>query len=243
MFLSQSSYLFLLVCRTQVDLGFLIDGSGSVEAYGKGNYRKCLEFVNDLTRAFEISPTDTRIGAIVFSTTSELKFDFIKFTTRQQVENAIKKITYPGRTTNAGQGLLLATDKLFNNVRQGVPRVLVVLTDGRSRDDVVAPSENLKKSGVIIFAVGLGKNYKVEQLKAMASKEFDEHVFTVDFPHISTIITSLQDKLCKGKAWNSLKPTYDVCLLCRLTLHLSLHQVASLITIILRGSAGYQVII
>ena len=166
MFLSQSSYLFLLVCRTQVDLGFLIDGSGSVEAYGKGNYRKCLEFVNDLTRAFEISPTDTRIGAIVFSTTSELKFDFIKFTTRQQVENAIKRLRTQAERQTLDRDCYWLPTKLFNNVRQGVPRVLVVLTDGRSRDDVVAPSENLKKSGVIIFAVGLGKNYKVEQTKS-----------------------------------------------------------------------------
>ncbi|KAJ7385818.1 Cartilage matrix protein [Desmophyllum pertusum] len=143
-------------CKTQVDLGFLIDGSGSINYYGAGNFQKCLEFVKSLTKAFVISPTDTRVGAIVFSYRSELQFDFKQFTTQPDVTAAIDLIKYPGYSTYAGKGLKMASEKLFNDVRKGVPRVLVVITDGWSSDDVAKPSEELKMSGVIILSVGLG---------------------------------------------------------------------------------------
>ena len=195
--------LFISACKTQVDLGFLIDGSGSVEMYGRGNFAKCLEFVKSLTRAFVISPTDTRIGVIVFSSRSELQFDFTQYKTQKDVETAIGRIKYPGYRTKTGAALTMAKDELFNNGRQDVPRVLVVLTDGRSNDDVVKPSAALRGTGVIIFPVGLGTNFKVEQLNAMASDPKGEHVFTVDFPQMDTIVTAMQEKLCKGKAVNS----------------------------------------
>lgn len=188
---------FLPACKTQVDLGFIIDGSGSVEMYGKGNFKRCLNFVKALTRAFEISPTDTRVGAIVFSSRSELQFTFNQYTTQAEIETAIDSIKYPGYTTNTGAAMTMAKDRLLNDARTGVPRVLVVLTDGRSGDDVVKPSEELRNAGVIIFAVGLGKKYNLAQLNAIANKG---NVFTADFDEMMTIVTTMQEKLCKGKA-------------------------------------------
>ena len=186
---------FFSACKTQVDLGFLVDGSGSIEMYGKGNFHKCLDFVKSLTRAFVISPTDTRIGVILFSSRSVLQFDFKTYSTQNDIETAIDAIKYPGYKTKTGLALTMAQDKLFNDARTGVPRVLVVLTDGRANDDVVKPSEKLKKAGVIIFAFGLGKNYNLAQLKAVAT---EGNVFTADFPDMMTLITAMQEKLCKG---------------------------------------------
>ena len=187
---------FLSACKTQVDLGFVIDGSGSIEMYGKGNFKKCLDFVKSLTRAFVISATDTRVGAIVYSSRSDLQFNFKQYTTQAQIETAINNIKYPGSRTKTGQALTMAKDQLFNDVRPNVPRVLVVLTDGRSNDDVVKPSEELRNTGIIIFAIGLGKNYNKKQLISMAT---EENVLTADFPDIMTIVTALQTKLCKGE--------------------------------------------
>lgn len=183
-------------CKTQVDLGFVIDGSGSIEMYGKGNFKKCLDFLKSLTRAFVISPADTRVGAIVFSSRSELQFNFHQYTTQAQLETAIDNIKHPGYRTKTGLALTMSKDQLFNDARPGVPRVLVILTDGRANDDVVKPSEELREIGVVIFAVGLGKNYNEKQLISMAATK--ENVLTADFPDMMTIVTTLQEKLCKG---------------------------------------------
>lgn len=161
-----------------------------------------MEFVKSLTRAFVISSTDTRVGAIVFSSRSKLQFDFNQYTSHEDVEAAIDRIPYPGYRTNTGVGLKLAGEKLFNDVRPGVPRVLVVITDGASTDDVAAPSEALRQTGVIIISVGLGIERRLArfrpQLTAMASEPKQEHVFTADFPQMQDIVTAIQDKLCKG---------------------------------------------
>ena len=166
--------------------------------YGKGNFQRCLDFVKSLTRAFVISPSDTRVGAILFSSQSELQFDFKQFSTQKEVDAAISRIKYPGYRTKTGAALTMAADRLFNDFRQGVPRVLVVLTDGAANDDVVRPSEVLRNAGVVIFSVGLGTHFRVAQLNAMASEPKTEHVFTVDFPQMDTIVTAMQKRLCKG---------------------------------------------
>ena len=197
---------FILACKTKIDLGFLIDGSGSINYYGAGNFQKCLEFVKSLTKAFVISPTDTRVGAIVFSYRSEVKFNFNQFTTQSAVEAAIDNIKYPGHSTYAGRGLEMAAEKLFGDIRKGVPRVLVVITDGWSSDDVAKPSEELKMSGVIILSVGLGTHYNKAQLNVMASYPKEDHVFSVDFSQMSSIVMAIQDKSCKGKG------QYQICM-------------------------------
>ena len=182
-----------------MDLGFLIDGSGSINYFGAGNFRKCLEFVKALIGAFVISPTHTRVGAIVFSYNSELQFDFNKYNTKSSVEAAIDGIKYPGYSTYTGKGLKMAGEKLFNNVRRGVPRVLVVITDGFAHDNVARPSAELRKAGIIILSVGLGKHYNKAQLNVMASNPQEDHVFSVDFSQMTNIVTAIQDKFCKGE--------------------------------------------
>ena len=192
------NWLGLSVCRTQVDLGFLLDGSGSVEMYGKGNFQRCLDFIKSVANAFVISPHDTRVGVIVFSDSSELIFGFDRYSNRNSLVAALDTIKLPAKTTFTGKGLKMARDQLFSGARHGVPHILIVLTDGRSHDDVVKPARALREAGVQIFTVGLGTNYDESQLKAIADDPYDYHALTVDFPEMTSIISTLQNMLCKG---------------------------------------------
>ena len=188
-----------LVCRKHVDLGFLLDGSGSVEMYGKGNFQRCLNFIKAIANAFAISPKDTRVGTILFSDDSELIFGFDRYSNRNSLAEALDKITLPGKTTFTGKGLKMAQTNLFANARAEVPHILIVLTDGRSHDDVVKPSKELKQAGVKIFTVGLGTNYDESQLKAIANEPYDTHALTVDFPQMTTTVNKLRNLICKGR--------------------------------------------
>ena len=38
--------------------------------------------------------------------------------------------------------------------RPGVPKIGILITDGKSQDDVVPPAESLRDAGVELFAVG-----------------------------------------------------------------------------------------
>ena len=111
------SCFFPLVCRSRLDLAFLIDGSGSIAKSGKGNFRRCLNFVKRIVASFKISPSYTRVGAAVFSTGTWLVFDFKRDRTKQQIFRAIDGIRYPRGGTRIGRALEFVQYKMFRGSR------------------------------------------------------------------------------------------------------------------------------
>ena len=106
-----------LVCLSRLDLAFLIDGSGSIAKSGKGNFRRCLNFVKRIVASFKISPSYTRVGAAVFSTGTWLVFDFKRYRTKQQIFRAIDGIRYPRGGTRIGRALEFVQYKMFRGSR------------------------------------------------------------------------------------------------------------------------------
>ena len=84
-----------------VDLGFLIDASGSI---GAKNFQKILQFVSKIVDAFAVGPNGTHVGVIYYADDAIVHFDFNKFKgdelTGENVIKEIKKIksTEFGRT-------------------------------------------------------------------------------------------------------------------------------------------------
>lgn len=60
-------FLHCLECKAKIDIGFLVDSSGSIEKAGKGNYKKCLNFIKTAVNGSFISETFTHVGLVVFS--------------------------------------------------------------------------------------------------------------------------------------------------------------------------------
>ena len=60
-------------CKAKVDLAFIIDGSGSIENAGTGNYDKVKNFVKELIRAFEVSKEETHVGIISYDHEAKVK--------------------------------------------------------------------------------------------------------------------------------------------------------------------------
>lgn len=59
-------YYCSIECKAKADVGFIIDGSGSIENAHKGNYKKVLQFVENVVKAFEVSKGKTHIGIISY---------------------------------------------------------------------------------------------------------------------------------------------------------------------------------
>lgn len=59
----------------------------------------------------------------------------------------------------------------------GFPRVVLLITDGRSQDELVDGVELLKNRGVIVYAVGVGEAIEMEMLQ-MASYPPSEHMYS-----------------------------------------------------------------
>ena len=204
--MSQVIVIFVLfvsvACQTAIDLAFLIDGSASVERYGIGNFRRLIDFVRDVVLGFRVSRSNTRVGTIVFGTKPYLLFGFNSYTNNGAVFNRLNKgVSYPKSGSRIGRALLMAQKQLFrkNPRRSRVTKVVVVITDGSSMDDVAAPSNALKSRGVRIYCVGVGRYINGRQLDIMASPPRKNHIFTADWTHLGVVVNELRNAICLGK--------------------------------------------
>ena len=194
------SILFKTACNATVDLGFLIDGSGSIEFYGQGNFKRCLDFVKKMVAVFNIGKNKSHVGVVTFSSNPELQFNFNKYYDMGSINLAIDSITYPNQSTLTGKALTFTKSELFTkSARAGTPHLLIVMTDGASSDPVSQPAKSLRDSGVTIYSIGIGKNFELQQLQEMASDPDSDHVFTADFTQLDSLVGRIKQRACKGR--------------------------------------------
>ena len=77
----------------------------------------------------------------------------------------------------------------------------MIVTDGHSNGiKVDGPAQQLKNSGVIILSVGIGPWVSVSELRVMASKPVDQHVFTrANFSELEGLAEQMFPLICNGK--------------------------------------------
>ena len=69
-------YFCFAVCNADMDLGFVVEASASVEKHGEGNFKRLLDFVEWTIRKFSISSSKTRVGLVTYGAKTDLVFDF-----------------------------------------------------------------------------------------------------------------------------------------------------------------------
>lgn len=200
--LTYYSPFFLVI----LDLGFMIDGSSAV--LNEQNFRQILNFVSAVSHSFSIGHHMTRVGVVVFSLEAFVIFNFHTYFDIQNIDQALNSVQYPGTDgpgTYIGRGLHVAHHYLFSSSgRAHVPRALVVVAAGRSIDDVITPSMDIRSHSVEMFCVGVGNLYSKLQLHAMASFPHSEHIFRGDYALIGSTAQQVVTKILKGKPVNLL---------------------------------------
>merc|ERR1712142_687661 len=104
-----------------------------------------------------------------------------------------------GRT---GQAFQYALENIFqpaNGMRPDVPQILVTITDGKSQDDVLAPSEAIRASGISTYAVGIGTTIDRSEVVKISGAE--ERAFTTaSFAALeTTVLENIRVSLCQNK--------------------------------------------
>ena len=188
-------------CRARLDLGFLIDGSSAVEATGRGNFKRILNFVKSLMASFGITRSQTRVGAVLFSSRPRLLFGFRHHSSRGRALRAVDRTQFPGGVTRTGRALSYAGRSLFGRRRRGRKQVLLVVS-GRSVDGVSRGSSQLKRRGVEIFSLGLGKRYSFAQLRQMATSK--RNVFTASVRSLLSLVRLIKERICAGTTSSAL---------------------------------------
>lgn len=139
-------------CFNSADVGFVIDGSSSV---GTGNFRTVLQFVANLSKEFEISDTDTRIGAVQYTYEQRLEFGFDAYSTKSDILNAIRRVGYWSGGTSTGAAISYALEQLFKKSKPNKRKLMILITDGRSYDDIRIPAMAAHHKGKPVFPAGL----------------------------------------------------------------------------------------
>ena len=103
-----------------------------------------------------------------------------------------------GGEPNTGEALTKAKALFDNDARKGVSNIALVITRGKSKDDIKGPSQELRNSGVTVFSVGIGKNYDLKELRQMASNPDSQHTFKAEFDALKYIVNTIVDTAWKG---------------------------------------------
>ncbi|XP_045899701.1 collagen alpha-6(VI) chain isoform X2 [Micropterus dolomieu] len=188
------------VCTQEAvaDIVFLVDGSWSI---GIENFEQIRQFLFTLVNSFDVGPEHVRIGLVQYSTSPRTEFLLNTFNNKNNILQYITKLPYMGGGTQTGQGLDFMLNEHFveaagSRAGQKVPQIAVVITDGKSQDNVESYAENLKRKGIVLYAIGI-KDADEEQLKEIANEPDSQHVYSVsDFAALQGISQSIVQTLC-----------------------------------------------
>ncbi|XP_041119898.1 collagen alpha-3(VI) chain-like isoform X5 [Polyodon spathula] len=179
------------------DIIFLVDSSWSI---GKENFQYVREFLYNVVKALNKGHDEFNFAIVQYSGSPKTEFQLNTYTDKQDILFHIWSMPYRGGGTRTGLGLEYLiknhlTEAAGSRASEGVPQIIVVLTDGRSQDDVIPPSSILKMADVDMFAVGV--QHAVEwELKEIASKPLETHMYNVDnFTALHSIVGDIVTNL------------------------------------------------
>lgn len=186
-------------CRTQADIAFLLDGSGSVAAE---DFLRMKTFVRNLVSSF--LGKDTQFAIAQFSTSSSIHYYFNTFDATNW-ENQINGIRQSYGWTYTAAAIKHVVNNVFSSFRgsrSNVKKVLIVITDGESNDrnELQTAADLAGNKKIVRFAIGVGRAFTKDQAKkeldTIASSPPSNHVFQVEsFDALEIIRQNLQDKI------------------------------------------------
>lgn len=149
-----------------------------------------------MARVFTISRRYTRFAAVLYSSRPSKIFGFNRYTNRRSLLRAIGRIRYTGGGTKTGYALSYTYQRVLRTSRRK-NKVLIVMTDGRSYDNVVRPAVMIRRRGIRILSFGVGKRYSMRQLLQMSANR--RNVFTADFRNLGSAIRVIKRRACAGR--------------------------------------------
>ncbi|XP_044888097.1 collagen alpha-3(VI) chain isoform X4 [Mauremys mutica] len=148
------------------DILFMIDGSSNLA----GQFPLVRDFVHKIISQLNVKPDAIRVSVAQYSDNVQVEFTFDEIPSKQEILQKVKRMKIKtGKQLNTGAALDYAVRNLFvksagSRIDEGVPQFLVLLSAGRSTDNVEQPAEALKRMGVVVFIIA-AKNADVTELE------------------------------------------------------------------------------
>nr|XP_054596476.1 matrilin-2 isoform X5 [Nothobranchius furzeri] len=186
---------------TPLDFVFVIDSSRSIRP---NDYEKVKTFIIQILQFLDIGHNSTRVGLLQYGSVVEPEFSLNTYNSRAQVEQAVRDMKHLATGTMTGLAIQYTMEVAFTK-KQGaravhlhIPRIAMIVTDGRPQDTVEEVAAAARQAGIQIFAIGVGR-VDMKTLKAIGSEPHSEHVHLVaNFSQIETLISVFRSALCGG---------------------------------------------
>ncbi|CAG9533971.1 unnamed protein product [Cercopithifilaria johnstoni] len=156
-----------------VDLIFIMDTSQSVE----NTFQKQLHFATTLIKQIPPSAFDYRIrvAAVSFSSQAMINFQFNEFNNQTEILNALRSLTHTGGNTSSVSGINLAIKEIYKRGREGVRRMVVLISDGHSQDrweDILDAADRLRATNAIVYAISANHDYYFRELELYTASKW-----------------------------------------------------------------------
>ena len=116
---ASSEIIFLLfaanvtICQHKLDLGFILDNSGSV---GQQNFERMKLFVKDLADFYKLGAEETRVSVMSYSDSANIHIKFSEyFSDKTRFDSAVDRISYTGGGTATAMALNMAYNYMFTS--------------------------------------------------------------------------------------------------------------------------------
>ncbi|XP_017896050.1 PREDICTED: integrin alpha-D [Capra hircus] len=185
----------------EMDIAFLIDGSGSID---QTDFKRMKNFVRAVMDLFK--RTNTQFSLMQYSNLMKTHFTFNQFRTIRSSRSLVDPIAQLNGLTFTATGILRVVRELFhskNGARKSARKIIIVITDGEKFKDPLKYTDVIpeaEKANIIRYAIGVGDAFQApaarQELNIIGSMPSEDHVFKVDnFAALSSILKRLQEKI------------------------------------------------
>uniref|UniRef100_A0A8B9RIL0 Collagen alpha-1(XII) chain n=1 Tax=Astyanax mexicanus TaxID=7994 RepID=A0A8B9RIL0_ASTMX len=187
-------------CKTsaKADIILLVDGSWSI---GRVNFKTIRSFIARMVGVFDIGPDKVQIGLAQYSGDPKTEWHLNAHPTRESLLAAVANLPYKGGNTMTGLALSYILQNNFKpnvGLRPDSRKIGVLITDGKSQDEIILSSQSLRSEGIELYAVGV-KNADENELRSIASDPDEIHMYNVnDFSFLLDIVDDLTVNLCNS---------------------------------------------
>uniref|UniRef100_A0A8C4XKZ4 Matrilin 3 n=1 Tax=Falco tinnunculus TaxID=100819 RepID=A0A8C4XKZ4_FALTI len=187
-------------CKNRpLDLVFIIDSSRSVRPE---EFEKVKIFLSEMIDTLDVGERTTRVAVMNYASTVKVEFPLRTYFDKASMKEAISHIKPLSAGTMTGLAIQTAMDEVFTEemgtrpATFNIPKVVIVVTDGRPQDQVQDVAASARTAGIEIYAVGVDRA-DMQSLRVMASEPLDEHVFYVEtYGVIEKLTSKFRETFC-----------------------------------------------
>lgn len=139
------------------DIVFLVDGSSSL---GQANFNAIRDFISRVIQRLEIGQDLVQVSVAQYADTVKPEFYLNTYSTKKDAITTVRKMkALEGSALYTGSALDFVRNNLFTSsaghrAAEGVPKLLVLITGGKSLDDVSQAAQELQKGSIMALVIG-----------------------------------------------------------------------------------------